>query len=445
MSEQSIQEKSLEIRNETQEYANTRGKVADVFDDINVTKSNKTTETIMGPDATFKYLYILDENNKAKRMLAGDLGKNIANSALTSIPGAGLSLGANWTVSTSGFYYNITGLSEKSSDNTFNRMMVQDFSGQVAWSNGKNIMMSFPSLLNDTEKTAWRNGMRLTGENFSIGTPRIDVLLLPFIDNTKDFIQYTTLVGQNLFVDNVTPNAYIKIKRIKDENGTNLPTPETYDVDNFTVLQNFPNNLNFGLNWSAMPEGYYQVFVTHNNLTNASSPELIVKAGLTYSQFNGVANWVVNTGSGAVNDTEIALGQPCSATTDELISITDINAGFMVSYSVNNQQFNNGANFVGSWQCGLTGSDNVFYGVSYAGQEGEWKITNGPELTLTRNDTIHIAYYNGVVYVIAEGNGKTYQQFNGTYNLYPRYFVAIRGTSGVGTLSMTLLGKILLT
>lgn len=304
-------------------------------------------------------------------------------------------------------------------------------------------MHNLLSGLTDPQKIQIRNDLRITGENFSVGTPRIDVLLLPFIDNTKNFIQYTTLVGMNLFVDNVTPNAYIKIKRIKDVNGINLPTPEVFDVDNFTVLQNFPNNLNFGLNWSTKPEGYYQVFVTHNGLTNVSSPELIVKAELTYSQFNGIANWKINSGNGTVNDTGIGLEQPCNATTDYLISTSDINSGFMVSFSVNNGLGNYGANMVGGWQCGLTGGDNVFYGVAYADPYGGWKIQNGPGLPV-RNDTFHIAYYNGVIYIIAEGNGATYQQFNNTYNLYPRKFIATRSTGGQGSLSMTLLGKILL-
>lgn len=297
--------------------------------------------------------------------------------------------------------------------------------------------------LTDPQKIQIRNDLRITGENFSVGTPRIDVLLLPFIDNTKNFIQYTTLVGVNLFVDNVTPNANVKIRRIKDVNGVNLPTPEVYDVDNFTVLQNFPNNLNFGMNWSTKPQGYYQVFVTHNGLTNASSPELIVKAGLTYSQFNGIANWKINSGSGAINDTGISLDQPCNATTDYLISTDEINAGFMVSFSVNNAQGNYGANMVNWWHCGLTGADDVFYGVVYGDQYGAWRINNGPDLPI-RNDTFHIAYYNGVIYIIAEGNGATYQQFNNTYNLYPRRFIATRASGGQGALSMTLLGKILL-
>lgn len=42
MSEQSINTRSNQIRNETQEYANTRGRVADVINDINETKANKT-------------------------------------------------------------------------------------------------------------------------------------------------------------------------------------------------------------------------------------------------------------------------------------------------------------------------------------------------------------------------------------------------------------------
>lgn len=385
----------------------------------------------------------LDDNGKVAKLPAGDLGKNIANSSLTTVPGAGLTLGANWTLSTSGFYYSVTGLSDKSADTTFNRMMVQNSSGQISWSNGKNMISNYPLLLNDAEKTAWRNRMRLSTENFATGTPRIDVLLLPFIDNTKNFIQYTTLVGLNLFVDNVSPNAYIRVKRIKDVNGTNLPTPEEYNVDNFTVMQNFPNNLNFGINWSTKPEGYYQVFVTHNGLTNASSPELIVKAGLTYSQFTGIANWTTLTGSTTITDTSISLSQGSSAQSDNLISISDINAGFMVSFSVNNNLGNYGANFVNNFQGGIIGDDGLFYGFINYGGDGSWKILQGDHLPI-RNETFHIAYYNGVVYIIAESNGVTYQQFNSSFNLYPKRFYISRGSGGQGSLSMNLLGKILL-
>lgn len=50
MSEQSISDKSQIIRNETQQHANTRGRVADVIDDINATKANKTDVTGVAGD-----------------------------------------------------------------------------------------------------------------------------------------------------------------------------------------------------------------------------------------------------------------------------------------------------------------------------------------------------------------------------------------------------------
>ncbi|WP_126653041.1 hypothetical protein [Chryseobacterium aureum] len=384
----------------------------------------------------------VNNNGAVAKLPAGDLGKNIANSSLTTVAGAGLTLGANWTLNTSGFYYSVTGLSDKSADTTFNRMMVQNSSGQLSWSNGKNVISNYPLLLNDAEKTAWRNRMKLSTENYSTGTPRIDVLLLPFIDNSKNFIQYTTLVGLNLFVDNVSSNAYIKVKRVKDINGVNLSVPEEYSVDNFTVMQNFPNNLNFGINWSTKPEGYYKVFVTHNGLTNTSSPELIVKAGLTYSKFTGIANWTSLTGNSTITDTSISIGQGSTAQTDHLISISDINAGFMVSFTVNNSQSNYGANFVGPFYGGIYGDDGVFYGFSNYGGDGSWIIYQG-NLLPNRNETFHIAYYNGVVYVIAESNGVTYQQFNSTFNLQPRRFYLSRGSGGQGSLTMNVLGKIL--
>lgn len=384
----------------------------------------------------------VNNNGDVAKLPAGDLGKNIANSSLTTVAGSGLTLGANWTLNTSGFYYSVTGLSDKSADTTFNRMMVQNPSGQLSWSNGKNMISNYPLLLTDAEKTTWRNRMKLSTENYSTGTPRIDVLLLPFIDNSKNFIQYTTLVGLNLFVDNVSSNAYIKVKRVKDINGVNLAVPEEYSVDNFTVMQNFPNNLNFGINWSTKPQGYYKVFVTHNGLTNPSSPELIVKAGLTYSKFTGIANWTSVTGNSTITDTSISIGQGSTAQTDNLISISDINAGFMVSFTVNNSQSNYGANFVGSFYGGIRGDDGVFYGFSNYGGDGSWIIYQG-NLLPNRNETFHIAYYNGVVYVIAESNGVTYQQFNSTFNLQPRRFYLSRGSGGQGSLTMNILGKIL--
>lgn len=50
MSENTIREKTQEIRNETQKYANTRGRVAEVLDDINSTKANKDATELTEDD-----------------------------------------------------------------------------------------------------------------------------------------------------------------------------------------------------------------------------------------------------------------------------------------------------------------------------------------------------------------------------------------------------------
>ena len=56
---------------------------------------------------------------------------NVASSHLTSTNGAGMTLGANWFVNTAGFYYSIKGLSDKSTDNSFDRILIQDADGKV--------------------------------------------------------------------------------------------------------------------------------------------------------------------------------------------------------------------------------------------------------------------------------------------------------------------------
>lgn len=91
----------------------------------------KATETITSTDADYKYVVITNDAGGTKKMQASGLGNNVANSSLTSVNGAGLTLGANWFIDTAGFYYSIKGLSDKSTDNSFDRFLVQDADGKV--------------------------------------------------------------------------------------------------------------------------------------------------------------------------------------------------------------------------------------------------------------------------------------------------------------------------
>lgn len=91
----------------------------------------KATETITNTDANYKYVVITNDAGGTKKMQVTGLGSNVANSSLTSVNGAGLTLGANWFIDTAGFYYSIKGLSDKSADDSFDRFLVQDADGKV--------------------------------------------------------------------------------------------------------------------------------------------------------------------------------------------------------------------------------------------------------------------------------------------------------------------------
>ena len=91
----------------------------------------KATETITNTDADYKYVVITNDAGGTKKMQANGLGSNVANSSLTSVNGAGLTLGANWFIDTAGFYYSIKGLTDKSADDSFDRFLVQDADGKV--------------------------------------------------------------------------------------------------------------------------------------------------------------------------------------------------------------------------------------------------------------------------------------------------------------------------
>lgn len=91
----------------------------------------KATETITNTDADYKYVVITNDAGGTKKMQVTGLGSNVANSSLTSVNGAGLTLGANWFIDTAGFYYSIKGLSDKSADDSFDRFLVQDADGKV--------------------------------------------------------------------------------------------------------------------------------------------------------------------------------------------------------------------------------------------------------------------------------------------------------------------------
>ncbi|MDY3352406.1 hypothetical protein PG357_10505, partial [Riemerella anatipestifer] len=76
-------------------------------------------------------------------------------SQLVTTVGAGVTQGANYTWDTAGYYLYFKGLPDKSNDTTFNKVVVRDANGQLAESNGKQLLLSMSSILNIQERTRW--------------------------------------------------------------------------------------------------------------------------------------------------------------------------------------------------------------------------------------------------------------------------------------------------
>ena len=160
-------------------------------------KLDKTTITVAAPDTTFKYAYLADEDNNVRRMLAGDLGKNIANSNLTSVAGAGMTLGAPYILTTNGQPFSVTGLADKSADSTFDRFKVQNSTGvEAVVTNPYQIMKKGFGLM--TTSQALELGQLLNGGSGSSGAMSVNLISPPIIQNRFNTVEYILLRGANL-------------------------------------------------------------------------------------------------------------------------------------------------------------------------------------------------------------------------------------------------------
>ena len=234
-------------------------------------KLDKTTTTVAAPDATFKYVYLTDESNNVRRMLAGDLGKNIANSSLNSIAGAGLKLGSSWTLNTNGQLYSVSNLPDKSTDASFNKMLIQNSTGQVAWGNGNTLIKNMPSLLTEAEKTTWKTEMNggWTTATMSIYT------VFPNVINTNSNYSVILLRGANLNINPAT-SVFSLI---------NTTTLAEIIIPNANVNYSSSSNSEiwFWYDFSTLPEGYYatRIFNGVAQTTTSEINNILVSSNLT--------------------------------------------------------------------------------------------------------------------------------------------------------------------
>lgn len=216
------------------------------------------------------------------QILAGDLGKNIANSNLTSVAGSGMTLAAPYIWNTASQPFSITELPDKSSDITFDRIKVQNNLGQEATSDGKTLLKSIPSLLNEAEKTIWKTEM-----NGGWTTNTMSVAIMnPIVIKKYDAPQYVNLIGANL---NLNP-ANFSIKIVSNVGDVLIATVPNSQVQ----LNNTGTSLLFWFNFKDIPLSEYKVklwngiseYTTPTTFKIVDTVQSIEMAGITWSVTN---------------------------------------------------------------------------------------------------------------------------------------------------------------
>ena len=272
--------------------------------------------------------------------------------------------------------------------------------------------------MTDAEKDAWRLAQRKSTETYSTGMPQVVAILPPIINGNETFNQFITIVGLNLFVNNSSPSiAILEIRRVKDINGIILSTPDIFTGLNIEVSQNNPTILSTSINFSTMPKGYYKAFVTHNGLTNLTSPEFFVGNVISTVPLPSPF-WTeqINGSPTAISNTQISstAASPTTYKSAVLTNASLLQNGFMAEYVCEFSGSGAGNGWAGVGIFGIIGEDNVIYGIRISSIYNGSRFSNfmpdnsnmNATGTIGLTNKIYIVYKNDIVTVINQSTGK---------------------------------------
>ena len=227
-------------------------------------KLNKPTTTIT--DTASKWAVLVDSLGDSFKVLAGDLGKNIANSNLTSVTGAGMTLGTPYVWNTAGQPFSITGLPDKSADATFNRFRVQNLLGQEAMvTNAYGILKD--TFVKMTATQALELGQLINGGVGSEGAMSVNLISPPIIQKI-DSNEYILLRGANLKLS-------VLSKKIEILNAVTNVLVATIP-DSQIQIYNDGITLVFYYNFKDFPFGEYKIKLTSGSKTYETTLTLTV-------------------------------------------------------------------------------------------------------------------------------------------------------------------------
>lgn len=240
---------------------------------------------------------------------SGGNSSNVANSSLTSVNGAGLTLGANWFIDTAGFYYSIKGLSDKSADDSFDRFLVQDADGKVEQFLLNKLFSKAYDIEDKVNDKAFNGYIMYNPKTKQIGfsdtakvstTFNVPATINVNVKNVLSNINATAPAGQQVSQD--LKNTIEKIKQLEDIGFTTVPASDlvvrTLDRSRFPqalITKNYqlptPFTLSDGMIVGIKSTAYYPAEFRNNAYMAAHEGEGFYSVGIN-KELPTDKNWV---------------------------------------------------------------------------------------------------------------------------------------------------------
>ena len=247
--------------------------------------------------------------------------------------------------------------------------------------------------MTDAEKLTYRNNLKLSTENYSLSTPRID-FIAPFkLGKDISGIQYLSCIGSNLLLN--LSDCEVKL--------VNTSTNTEYPVSVINTSANTTSQFSFGYNIASLPVGTYRVYVRNMLLTNIVDTTTfevvnsIVKKDLSTlnwqkSVFDGVFTNSVANGTSVYRQPQSTSGETLNSSqfsvrkiaflSDVFLNSTEANGDWQIEFSVNySSQFY--TNYSGGSRFGIvdgnvittpTVSADILYGQITSSASTFWRM-----------------------------------------------------------------------
>lgn len=234
-----------------------------------------------GNTQSFPKVIGLDANGNTAKLPAGDLGKNIMNTDLSSTSARNHTINAAFTMNTQGNPYTVSGLPNKNADiSNFQKIMVQNITGLNAVVDSKSFLNEMPNQMTEAERTAWKTKMNGGWTTATMSVGMISPSVVNVNNNNNSWI---LLKGANL---NLNPTSF-SIEIVANDGATSIAIVPNSQVQ----LSTNGTDLVFYFNFYSLPLGNYKIkiwngvatYVTGKTITVTNNMQPVNTSSLTWN------------------------------------------------------------------------------------------------------------------------------------------------------------------